>query len=164
MLTGCTQSARYCGARPRLIRCINKQRSRKMNYPYTCKPIIISRMCCTFIAKFGYCQKMLSVCRLWRECSATKGLKLGSRGLDCKVAQCLNCSLMSLMTKFGRVSSTSRLYISEAVLDGAGAQLTTDRKAYIDFRFVEWPWMIRTHIQSLVTKKWLARGATFGSC
>jgi len=55
---------------------------------------------------------------------------------------------------------------------GKRTQLNTV-KAYKGFRFVqksmtlndlEWPWTVKTHNQSPLTKKWFVRGATVGLC
>ena len=41
---------------------------------------------CNYIAKFGYCHKMLSVCRLRHVCVVTKHVQMASRGFHCKAA------------------------------------------------------------------------------
>jgi len=53
------------------------------NHGYFLLPVLAKR--CNFVATCGYCQDVLSVCRLRRECIVTRGPKLGSRGVYIKV-------------------------------------------------------------------------------
>jgi len=69
---------------------------------------IFSRTLQFAIAMFGYCHskpmssicRLSSRCRLWRECTVTRRLKLGSRCFHTKVAVVLTFSVISLTAKF----------------------------------------------------------------